>query len=454
MDEKRVPELIDLGSQIVERARARGANVAEVIARDSRDLSAKVRLGEPELIEEAGSHAIGLRVIKDGRSAVTYTSDATKDGLAALVDDALELASLSEVDEMAGPPDPSLLAPSSLELELYDPEAERIDAKEATARAIRAEKAALAYDPRITNSEGASFQRVLAASALVTSGGFSGGYRGTYTSIDVSPVADDEGGKKRQGSHYDSRRFLRELMQEEEVGIRAAKKTLEKLGARKVETCEAPVVFDPDAGRSLLSLLFSSVAGTAIYQRASYLLHKEGTAIASDLVDIVDDPLIPRGPASRPFDGEGLLSRRNAVIEGGVLKTFLFDTYSGRKLGRPSTASAARGVGGRPAVAPTNFCLLPKTGTAESIVKGTSRGLYVTGMMGFGFNAVTGDFSRGAEGFWIEGGEKRFPVGEITISLNFLDLWRGIDAVADDLDLRSSMAAPTFRVDRMTVAGS
>lgn len=454
MDRDRVEVLIGLGSRIVEEAKRRGAEVAEVLARDSIELSAKVRLERPELIEEAASHAIGLRVQKQGRSAVTYTSDPSPAGIEALVGDALELAALSEPDAFAAPPDPALLVQSWSDLDLFDPASLAIDAHEATARAIRAEGAALSFDPRVGNSEGATFQRVVSSVALVTSGGFRGGYRGTHHTIDVNPVADDQGGKKRQGHHWDSRRFLGALMKEEQVGIRAAQKTLEKLGARKVPSAEAPVVFDPDAGRALLSLLFSSVAGNAIYQRASYLIDKEGQSVASPLVTIVDDPLLPRGPASRPFDGEGLASRRNVIVEEGVLRTYLLDTYSARKLGRTSTGSAARGTGSRPSVAPTNFQMLAGTSTPEEIVRGVDRGLYVTSMMGFGFNPVTGDFSRGAEGFWIERGEKAFPVGEITIGLNFLDLWKRIDAVGNDLDLKSSFACPTFRVSRMTIAGT
>jgi PmbA protein len=453
LDKSRVDPLIHVGSQIVERARKKGADIAEVVARDSRELSAKVRLGEPELIEEAGSHALGLRVICGGRSAVTYTSDPSPAGVEALVEDAIELARLSQPDEFAVPPEPSLLVTRPPDLDLYDPELERLDAKEATRRAIRAENAARGFDKRITNSEGATFQRVVSASALVTSGGFRGGYHGSYVAIDVNPVADDADGKKRQGSHWDARRYLGALEPAEEVGVRAAQKTIAKLGAKKIGTCEVPVVFDPDAGRGLLSLLFSCLAGTAIYQRASYLLDKENQPIASPLVTVVDDALLLRGLASRPFDGEGLPSRKNVVVEGGVLKTYLLDTYSGKKLGRPSTGSASRGVGSRPSVAPTNFYLLPGDRAPDEIVKSVERGLYVTSMMGFGFNAVTGDFSRGAEGFWIERGEKKFPVGEITIGLNFLDFWKGVDAIANNLDIKSSFATPTFRVRRMTVAG-
>lgn len=454
MDEARVDRLLDVSRDVVRRAVAHGADVAEVLARDQQGLSAKVRMGEPELIEEAGSHAFGLRVVVGGRSSVAYTSDASPSGLEALVSDALEIAKLSEPDEFGAPPEPSLLERNPPDLDLYDPECERIDAKDAILRALRGEHAARSCDPRITNSEGATFGRTLSATALVTSGGFAAGFRSSQNSIDVNPVADDTGAKKRTGYDWDARRHVRMLAREEDVGRRAAERTLEKLGARKVETCEVPVVFDPEAGRALLSLFFSCISGTAIYQRASYLLDREGQEVASPSVTIADDPLLLCGPGSRPFDGEGLPSRRNVVVERGVLRTYLLDSYSARKLGRRSTGSATRGIGGRPSVAPTNFHLLPGTASPDAILREVPRGLYVTSMMGFGFNAVTGDFSRGAEGFWIERGEKAFPVAEVTISLNFNDLWKSVDAVGHDLELKSSIAVPTFRVSHMIVAGT
>ncbi|MCA9549519.1 MAG: TldD/PmbA family protein [Myxococcales bacterium] len=445
---------MDLGARVVEAARKAGADVAEVLAVDSADLSAKVRMGEPELIEEAGSHGLGLRVIKEGRSAITYTSDPTEDGLAALVADALELAALSEPDELALPPDPSELATAFPELDLYDPAGGGVDAAQATEWALAAEQAARDVDPRITNSEGATYGRTRSAVALVTSGGFSAGYRGSYQSLHVAPIADDADGKKRNGFYWDARRHLAAMATPESVGQEAARRTLAKLGAKKVPTAEVPVVFDPDAGRALLSLFFSCVSGGAIYKRASYLIGKEGERVASDLVTFVDDPLLARAPGSRPFDGEGLASRRNVVVEQGILRTWLMDTYSARKLDKQSTASAARGVGGRPSVAPTNFHLLAGSASAEEVVAGVKSGLYVTSMMGFGFNAVTGDFSRGAEGFWIEDGKLTFPVSEVTISLNFNELWASVDAVASDLDPKTRYACPTFRVSKMTLAGT
>lgn len=444
--------MIALAQQVIKRADK--AEVVEVLVRDSTEMSAKVRMGEPELIEEAGSHAIGVRVIAEGRMASTYTSDASSAGLDALVADALELAALSEPDEFAAPPDAKDLVQEVPDLDLFDPQAQSVDAQAATERAIAAEQAARDLDPRISNSEGATYARTLSNMALVTKSGFAQGFAGSYQSLMVHPVADDQDGKKRNGFYWDARRHLSKLSSPESIGKEAAQRTLDKLGAKKVPTCSAPVIFDPDAGRALLSALFSCVSGNAIYKRSSYLCEREGEQVASDLVTIVDDPLLPGAPGSRPFDGEGLASRTNVVIENGVLKTYLLDTYSARKLGKKSTGSAARGFAGRPSVSSTNLHLRPGDADPESIIADVSEGLYVTSMMGFGFNAVTGDFSRGAEGFWIEKGKKAFPVSEITISLNFNDLWKGIDAIGNDLDPKTSHATPTFRVREMTIAGS
>jgi PmbA protein len=288
---------------------------------------------------------------------------------------------------------------------------------------------------------------------LVTSGGFRGGVRGTYTSISVHPVADDADGKKRSGYYWSARRFADEVESPEQVGLEAARRTLQKLGSRKLDTQECAVVFDPDAGRSILGLLASCVNGGAIWRKSSYLLEREGQLVASPLVTIVDDPFIVRGPGSRPFDGEGLLSRKNVIVDQGILKTFILDTYSAKKLGKQSTASASRGSGGGVGPSTTNLLLQPGKLSARELLASTDRAFYVTDMMGFGFNAVTGDFSRGASGFWIERGERVYPVSEVTISLNLDDMLKRIDAVADDLDLRTSICTPTFRVSRMTVAG-
>ncbi|MSP63389.1 MAG: TldD/PmbA family protein [Myxococcales bacterium] len=473
-----VEELKDLARRAAARAVRSGAEAAEAMISDSVELSVKVRLGEPELVHEAGSRVLGLRVFRDRRAAVTYTSDfggalpprgsrsSESTGDAALdrfIDESVTLAELAEPDELNELPAEGSFAPSPLpELELYDEAGLSVTAAQAIAFAREGEAAARGYSDKITNSEGATYSRTSGATAFAIEGrgrgGFSGGYRSSYQSLTVEPIADEQeegphGRKKRNGHYWTAARFASALESPESVGREAARRTIAKLGAEKIETGALPVVFDPEAGRGLLRALFSVLSGGAIYRRSSYLLDREGTAIASPLVTIVDDPLIPRAPGSRPYDGDGLPSRTNVIVENGILRTFLLDTYSARKLGRTSNGCAGRGVGGAPHVTTSNFILQPGTATPAQALSGIERGLYVTDLMGFGFNAVTGDFSRGAAGFLIEHGQLSRPVSEVTVSSNFDALWRSIDLVADDIDRRSSTACPTFRVAQMMIAG-
>jgi PmbA protein len=329
-----------------------------------------------------------------------------------------------------------------------------LDAGQAIAMAQKAEEAARGFDKRITNSEGATVSRTAGAFAMALSSGFQGGYRGSFATVYVVPLAEDEGGKKRRGSYYSAKRFLADLEDPEEVGKEAARRTLRKLGPRKVATCEAPVVFDREAARSIIGTLAGCAMGGAIWRKSSYLAGREGTQVASPLLTLVDDPLLVRAPGSRPFDGEGLAGRKNTLVERGELKMYLCDSYSGRKLSRPSTANASRGGGGGVGVSTTNFICQAGDLTCEQIVAKTERGLYVTEMMGFGFNAVTGDFSRGAAGFWIENGELTHAVSEVTISLNLDELLKRVDLVGNDLDWKSSTVTPTLRVSSMTIAGT
>ncbi|MFT3927315.1 MAG: TldD/PmbA family protein [Myxococcales bacterium] len=447
--------MLELGSDVVARAQKQGASVAECIVQEGAHLSAKVRLGEPELVEEAASRSMGLRVMLGQKVAVTYTSDLSAQGLARLIEDALELAQLSQPDPFAGPPDPSLLSKRAdhRDLDLFDPAVDLVDGSEAVRRAREAERAALDFDPRVTNTDGATFTRISGGSALVTSGGFSGAIQGTSASIVVNPVIDDEGGKKRSGYYWSSRRHLADLESEVAVGQEAARRTLQKLGARKVESQEVPVIFDPDSARAILGLISSCINGGSIWRRSSYLIDRIDTQIASELITIVDDPSRPRGPGSRSYDGEGLLARKSTIVERGRLLSYQLDTYSGKKLNRPSTANASRGSSGGVGISGSNFHILPGSQSAQEILRSTKKGLLVTSMMGFGFNAVTGDFSRGASGFWVEDGQIAFPVSEVTISLNLDQLLKRIDAVGSDLDLKTSVASPTLRVSSMTLAG-
>jgi PmbA protein len=446
-------ELTEIAEKVCERARAAGADAAEVVVRDGSELSVKVRLGEPELVQEASSRALGLRVFRDLRAATAYTSDFSPAGIERFVRDAVEAAQLSEPDPLHTLPEQHADRNALPELDLWDEKTLAVDAARALAEAKRGEDAARKADARITSSEGASYSRVAGASAFANSNGFAGSYRGTYSSLYVEPICDDEGGKKRNGYWWTAARHLDALEDAEAVGIEATRRTVAKLGSQKPDTCEAPVIFDPDAGRQLLDAFASVISGGAIWRRSSYLLGRENSRVASDAVTIVDDPLIARAPGSRPFDGDGLATRKNVIVDAGTLKTYLLDVYSARKLGKQSTGSAARAVGASPHPSTSNFILQPGTHSPEAILKATPRGFYVTSLMGFGFNPVTGDFSKGAEGFWIENGERTFPVGEATLSANFDKLWQSIDMLGTDLVLRTSTACPTFRVASMTIAG-
>jgi PmbA protein len=458
VSEEAIRELCDVAQLAVELAKKAGADDAEVLVRAGTELTTKVRLGEPELVQEAGSRGLGLRVLRGGRRAVTSTSDLRREALEALCAETVTLADLAEPDEYALPPDPALLAKLVPDLDLYDPAIAEVDAAWALRQAIAGEAAARRHDPRVTNSEGATWSRTLGAVAFATSGGFVGGYRGSHASLVVEPLCDDatdpENHKKRNGYWWSSSRFLAEIEPAEAIGIEAARRTVATLGARKVETQECPIVFDPEVSRSIVGMVFSVANGAAFWRKSSYLLGKEGQLVASPLVTIVDDPLIPRALGSRPFDGDGLPTRRNSIVDKGVLGPVLCDVYSARKLGRQSTGSAGRGTGGNPG--PTTSNLIMQSGGMKraDLLRDTKRGLYVTSLMGFGFSPVTGDFSRGAQGFWIEGGELTFPVSEVTIAANFDEILKRIDAVADDLQLRTSVAAPTFRVSHMTLAGT
>jgi PmbA protein len=316
--DKDMRELLGLGDRILRMALDRGGPdvVVECVLRSGAELSAKVRKGEPELVEEAGTRSAGMRVIQKKRVASTSTSDLTPAGIERFVADAIELVSLSQEDPFAGPADPALLCDPTAQpdLDLYDPAGGAVDAARAIAIAREGEAAAFAYDPRIVNSEGATFGRTAGGAAMVLSSGFRAAYKGSYQSLSVVPVAPDAGGKNRRGYHWTARRHLADLDPADEVGREAARHTLRKLGARSVPTCTVPVVFDPDAARSILGLLAGCVMGGSIWRKSSYLVDREGTRVASDLVTVVDDPLIPRAPGSRAFDGEGLASIVNVFV--------------------------------------------------------------------------------------------------------------------------------------------
>ena len=420
---------------------------------DGETFSVQVRLSAVDRLTKAREKRLGLRVFVGKRSATASTSDFSRESLDRLVTDTCALAAAVVEDAQSGLPDPDLMASSLPEMDLYDPVDLSTDRQIELAR--RAEAAALAADPRITNSEGSEFNSSSGRLLLSNSHGFVGAYKSSSFSVSASPVATDQqtGGMQRD-SWYDVERKFARLDSPESIGQEAARRTVRRLGARKVPTTKAPVIFDQEMAGSLLSNLCSAASGYALYKGASFLIGKLGQRLAPDFVTIHDDGRMAGGLWSRPFDGEGLATRKTTVLERGILKSYLLDAYSGRKLGMASTGNASRGVGDNPSVGPTNFYLVPGTAAPADIIRSVRQGLYVTELIGFGINLVTGDYSRGAAGFWIENGELAYPVEEITIAGNLSRMFADIEMVGSDLEFRGRIASPTVKIAEMTIAGN
>jgi PmbA protein len=442
----------ELASDILAQSKKKGATAGDVVMAESDSSFVAVRLREIEKISQAQEKRLGLRLFFGASSATASTSDISKGALERLVDDTCALARATAKDEYSGLPAPEDLAKEFPDLDLVDDRGRSLSVEEKSQIALDAERAALDVDKRITNSEGAEFSSGISRVLYANSHNFCGEYRGSTYGVSVAPVASSNGSMQRDYWYSSQRKFSR-LESPEAVGKRAAERALRRLGARKVKTCECPVVFDPEIAATLLRQLSSALSGYSLYKGASFLIGKMGEKIASELVTVVDDGTIPGALGSRPFDGEGLLTRKKTVVERGVLKSYLLDTYSGKKLGLPSTANAARSVGDAPGVSPMNFFLLPGAHAAGDIIASVEDGFYVTELIGFGVNLVTGDYSRGAVGLWIEKGKLAYPVEEVTIAGNLKDMLRNIEMVGNDLELRGRIAAPTVKISRMTVAG-
>jgi len=446
-------DLKELAHDVVRRAVSGGASAAEAVVHDGSEFSTVVRLGEVETLKEAGSHAMGLRVFFGQRAASTHTSDFSADGLRQLVEGALALARLTSEDPHAGMPEPELVGSLSGDLQLYFDDVYSLPTEERIAQARRAEAAALNADPRIRNSEGGSFDAADNHQVMVNSLGFSGEYKTSYCSLAAVPIAQIDEFPMQRDYWFSVARTLSKLESPEHVGRVAAERTLRRLGARKVKTARVPIIFDPMVARSLLDTLGQAVNGDAIYRGASFLAGKLGERIAGENVTVIDDGTLPGGFGTSPFDDEGVPTQRTTVIERGVLKSYLLNTYTARKLGLKTTGNAARGLAGNPGISSGNFFLQPGTRPPHRIIADVRQGLYVTEFLGFGVNLVTGDYSRGASGLWIENGAPAYPVEEITVAGNLRDMLNNISEIGNDLQFRGSTAAPTLRVDGMTVAG-
>ena len=447
-------DLRALADDLVKRALKAGASDAVAGVSEGDEFSVTVRMGEVETLEESGSRSLGLRVFDGHRSATASTSDLTREGLEQLLSSVMGLVKITEPDPCAGLAEASEMGVFGGDLHLAFEDVYALPVAERITLARRAEAAALSADERIRNSAGATFSAATARRVLANSRGFSAEYRSSHCGLSVVPIAVDESGAMQRDSWWSSARRLSDLESAESVGAEASRRALRMLGARRVATQQVPIVFSPEAARTLLGHLFEAASGDAIWRSASFLAGRLGETIAASALTIVDDHtlVLPNGTGgfgSRPFDGDGLPTRRTAVVDHGVLRTWLLNVYAARKLGLRSTGNATGG-----GIGAGNLFLLPGEASPDAMIRGVKRGLYVTGVMGFGVNLVTGDYSRGASGLWIEDGELTHAVEEITIAGNLSEIFRNVVAVGNDLEFRGSVVSPTLCVEGMTIAGA
>jgi PmbA protein len=446
------PDLRDAAARVLDAARKRGATAADAIGAEERSLTAGIYLGAIDKLKSARERALGLRVFYGHRSATASTSDFSAASLDRLVEDTCALAKVTAEDPCAALPDPGEMAGKLRDLDLVDREGERLSVEEQIEQVMRAEAAALDLDPRIRKTDGAEWEGKWQRTVLANTHGFMGDVEETVFSHYVAPVAEENGAMQRD-AWYTAGRKLEQLDSPEVLGRRAGERALRRLGARKIRTCKVPVIFDAESASSLVEHLGEAVSGTALYKSVSFLVGKLGERIGPACMTAIDDGTIPSALGSRPFDDEGLEARRTVVVEQGRLSSWLLDTYSARKLGFRSTGNAQRSISSVPSVGTHNLYLEAGSDSPEDLIRSVKSGLYVTELIGFGVNSVTGDYSRGVAGLWIENGELSYPVEEITVAGNLLDMFARVEAIANDLDFRRAVTSPTLLIGEMTVAG-
>ena len=455
-------DLKQLAFDVVAKARKAGASDAEAVVYEGEEFGALVRLGQVEQLKESGSRAVGLRVFissgKAQRTASTSSSDFSAESIERLVSGAVTLAKITSEDPFAGLPEEGAFGQVEGDLGLYFEDVNEMPPAERIEIARRTEAAAMAYDTRITNSGGGDFDTATSHKILVNSRGFVGEFRKSYCGFSASPIAQGETGGMQRNYWFSNSRTTRLLESPEDIGQEAARRTLKRLGARQVKTQAAPVVFSPEIAKSIMGSIFEAANGDAIYRHATFFADMLGERVAGENITVVDDGTMMLdaigGFGTSPFDGEGLPTRRKVIVERGILKSYVMNTYTARKLGMASTGNASRGLAGNPGIGAGNFYLEAGTLTPEEIIADVKSGLYVTETMGFGVNLVTGDYSQGASGMWIENGEIAYPVEEITIAGNLKDMYENIVAIGSDLVFRGASAAPTVRVEGMMIAGA
>ncbi|WP_420563150.1 TldD/PmbA family protein [Thalassobaculum sp.] len=438
----------DLLDDLLTRAKRAGADAADAIFAQGVSQSVSQRLGKPEAVERSEGKDLGLRVFVGRRQAVVSTTDLKGDALDDMIERAVAMAKVAPEDPYAGLAEPSQIAKDWPQIEMFDPTEPSADTLVERARA--AEDAARAV-AGVTNSEGAEAGYGVTDVTLAASNGFTGAYKRSSYSLGVSVIAGT--GQKMERDHdYSAKVFDADLDDPAEVGRRAGERAVRRLNPRRPKTCRVPVVMEPRAARSMLGYLASAISGTSIARGTSFLKESMGAQLFRDDIQIFDDPHRPRGFRSKPFDAEGLATKPRAVIENGRLTSWTLDLATARQLGLESTANAARGTGGTPGPSVSNFYMAAGKVSPEELIKDIESGFFVTEMMGTSVNLVTGDYSRGAAGYWIENGEITFPVSEMTIGGHLKEMFASLVA-ADDLELKYGMDSPTLRIEGLLVGG-
>lgn len=441
-----------LAKKIVARALKRGARQAEAFLQVGRSADVRVRDGEIEDLTQATSKGVGIRVFVKNRLGFVWTSDFDPSALDTLIDRAIALAEMSAPNPLNGLPDKDTLGKFPDVGALFDQEVASLPPDWKINASIEMEKVIKAFDPRITAMDSVGAGESVSEVYLASSAGVHGSYQGTSVYLYASPVAS-ENGQLQTSYWYDAKRFFEDLASPESVAKKAAERAVRLLGAKKVKSQKCPIVLDPTMAAGFIASIAGAANGDAVFKKSSFLASKLGAQIAPEHLTLIDDGLRKRGLATSPFDGEGVPTRRTPLVEKGVLKAFLYDAFTARKAKTKSTGNASRGYRSLPAIGVNNLVLEPGTKTPEQIIKEIPNGFYVTAMLGHGANTVTGEYSRGANGLWIENGELTRPVQEVTVAGNLNDMLMQLDAIGNDLTFHGSTGASTIRFKELTVSG-
>jgi PmbA protein len=436
---------------VLKEIQTRGISTADVLARRVREDSITVRQGQLETVRRKITRGIGVRVILDGKLGFAHSSDVSEASLASLVDRAIAIANETSSDPGHAIAKPET-APLSENLDIKDPTLSEMTIDEKIDQALRLEKAMLSADSRVARSAGADWHDSDQETVILNTNGLSHSSQSTGIAIVGQAVAEEKG-QMQKGYWWSQARHRQDLDSPEKVGTEAGKRAVALLGARNITTSKAPVVFEAPVAAQVLGILFAALDGEQVRKRASYLVNRLNEQVASQFVTVIDDGRLPRKLGTHAMDDEGTITRKNILVEKGILKQYVYDIRGARLSSATPTGNAHRSYSSLPSVGPTNLYLEPGDVSREDVIASVKKGLFLTRLMGSGVNLVTGDVSWGGSGMWIEHGELAFPVERITIAGNLLNLWRDIDLVANDLEWRSNVLSPTFRVKEMMIGG-